>query len=178
MKEKEASNVTKSQISPWLDEYIDCFTFKTKPVTQAFIDRFSMDLAKWAHSDNNALIVSQFYLKKGIAPQTYYRWVNQHPKLKEAHEIAKLCIGNRRELGALNKKLSEAMVTQRQHFYDGDWETDRLRQKQDKIDIGIAIKKLEKGPEERQFTIVQSCFKDHSDETTEPCEKISYTTCV
>lgn len=160
---KQSSNQSDHQISPWLGEYQDCFTFKTKPITQAFIERFARELTEWAYNDNEALIISQFYLGKGISPQTYYRWINQHNTLKEAHETAMLCIGNRREIGALKRKFSEAMVTQRQHAYDAEWNTDRLRDKQDKIDVAVAIKQAEENPGDKNITVVMSCFQKHVD---------------
>jgi len=169
--QKQLSNQSELQVSPWLGEYQDCFTFKIKPVTQAFIERFAADLVKWAYTNNEALIISQFYLGKGISPQTYYRWINQHNTLKEAHETAMLCIGNRREIGALKRQFSEAMVTQRQHAYDTAWEADRVRDKQDKIDVAVAIKQAEKEPEKKNLTVVMSCLKDHS-KTEQTCETI------
>lgn len=157
-----SSNQLNHQVSPWLGEYQDCFTFKIKPVTQSFIERFSADLVKWAYNNNDALIISQFYLGKGISSQTYYRWVNQHSALKEAHETALLCIGNRREIGALKRQFSEAMVVRRQHAYDAEWNADKLRNKQDKIDVAVAIKQAEVHSENKNITVVMSCLKDHS----------------
>lgn len=164
------SNQLDHSVSPWLGEYQDCFTFKIKPITQSFIERFASDLVKWAYNDNEALIISQFYLSKGISPQTYYRWINQHSILKEAHETALLCIGNRREIGALKRKFSETMIARRQHAYDSEWNVDKLRNKQDKIDVAVAIKQAEDlSPEKKNITVVMNCLKDH-EKHPEPCD--------
>ena len=170
--QKQSRNKLDHPASPWLGEYQDCFTFKTKPITQAFIEQFAADLVQWAYSNNEALIISQFYLSKGISPQTYYRWINQHELIKQAHETAMLCIGNRREIGALQRKFSEGMVTQRQHAYDAEWNADRLRDKQDKIDVAVAIKQAEENPEKKNISIVMSCFQQHVD-TNQQCPSTS-----
>jgi len=168
-----ASNKLDHPISPWLGEYQDCFTFKMKPITQSFIERFAADLVKWAYHDKEALIISQFYLGKGISPQTYYRWINQYPALKEAHETSLLAIGNRREIGALKRQFSEAMVTRRQHAYDTEWNADKLRNKQDKIDVAVAIKQADDTPpEKKNLNIIMHCLIDH-EKYPEPCNKKS-----
>lgn len=167
--QNKLSNKIDHPVSSWLDEYQDCFTFKIKPITQLFIERFAADLVKWAYHNDEALIISQFYLGKGVSHQTYYRWINQHNALKEAHETALLCIGNRREIGALKRKFSEAIVTRRQHAYDAEWNADKLRNKQDKIDVAVAIKQAELHAENKNITVVMSCLKDHS-KHSEPCE--------
>ena len=171
--QKQSPNKLKDQPSPWLDEYQDCFSLKMKPITQTFIERFSTDLVKWAMNNNEALIISQFYLSKGISPQTFYRWVNKYDIIKEANEIAKQCIGNRREIGALKRKYSESMVMQRQSAYDPEWEADRLRKNKDKIDTAIAIKRAEEPAREKNLTVVMSCFANHVDKN-EHCESISH----
>jgi len=169
---KQRSSEPKVQASPWLDEYQDCFTLKVKPITQAFIERFSTDLVNWAYNDQDALIISQFYLGKGISPQTFYRWVNKYELIKDANEIAKRCIGNRREIGALKKKYSESMILQRQCAYDPEWEADRLRKNQDKIDGAIAVKRADKDLEEKNMTVIMTCYQGHL-ATEQPCEPIS-----
>lgn len=127
--------------APWFDEYKDCFTFTFKPITQAFVDRFSSELIDWAKNDPKALRIQDFHWNKGIEDKTYYRWCEKHETLAAAHRLALNYIGSRREIGALERKYSEAMVIRTLHNYDPTWELNKQRDKQEKIDIAIATMK-------------------------------------
>ena len=127
--------------SPWLEDYKDCFSFKIQPITQAAIDRLCVDLVTWAKNDINALRIEDFHFSKGICDGTYSRWKNKYENLGIAHKVAMNFLASRRELGALKKQYSETMVLKRQHAYDPEWDKDKQREKQDKIDIAIAVKK-------------------------------------
>lgn len=59
---------TDSAKSKWLEGYTDCFGMKDKPVTEAFLERFSNELITWAKNDPKALKVTQFHLDKNIPP--------------------------------------------------------------------------------------------------------------
>ena len=72
-------------------------------------------------------------------------WKEKFPALKEAQSYALRCIGDRREILALERDISETIMLKRQHAYDPDWAADRKQdrqeQKEDKIQIGIEVAK-------------------------------------
>jgi len=133
MKKKTPHNSTKKKTppkvvrdkdspkSPWLEDYLDCFTFKMSPVTQKFLDRVSNELITWAKTDPDAFKISQFYLDKGFQMKTYYDWVKKYPIMKTAHSQALELIGNRREIGAMQKKLDTNIVSHMMPHYDPQW---------------------------------------------------------
>ena len=127
--------------SVWLEDYLDCFTFKLKPVTEQFIERLAKELFDWAKNDKNALRVSDFCWNKGIPEKTYYKWIKEHEVLQLAHEAAIHFIGSRRENGAINKKYSETIILKSQYKYDSMWAQIRADDKQDKIDVATTISK-------------------------------------
>ena len=55
-----------SKESPWLEDYLDCFVFNYKPVTQMFIERISKELVTWARTNEKAYKVRPFFSEKGI----------------------------------------------------------------------------------------------------------------
>lgn len=106
--------------SPWLEEYRDCFTFKMKPITEAFIDRFSKDIISWAN-DPKSLRISQFFNGKGIPGRTYWGWTEKYEKIKDAHEYALSVIADRREIGALERKYDSGYIANTMVMYDFKW---------------------------------------------------------
>lgn len=142
--------------SPWLEDYKDCFTFKIQPMTEAGIDRICKELVDWAKNNKDALRIQDFHISKGINDSTYCKWKHRHENLKIAHETAMNYLAARREVGALNRKYSESMVIKMQHMYDPKWEEVRQREKQDKIDIAIAVKKatMEMGESKPQVIVL------------------------
>ena len=123
----------------FIGNYKDLRDFKMKPATEGFIDRLALLLMKWSEVDENDYKLNQFFRMQGLAPEQFYDWVLKYPNLKDAHQYAKRCIGDRREINALNRKISETVMLKRQHAYDPEWEEDRQRDKQDKIDVSKAV---------------------------------------
>jgi hypothetical protein len=88
------------KVSKWLEDYLDCFSFTYKPVTEAFINRISSELVTWAKTDTKAYKIRPFFSNKGIAMDTYYSWKAKYPTFAQAYKIALSIIGDRREQGA------------------------------------------------------------------------------
>ena len=105
----------------WFDQYKDFLQGKLIPVSEAFIEQLAKDYTTWATLDETALIMTQFPLSKSIPPETFYDWINRSQCLAQAHAIALTCVGNRRELGGLNKRLSENMVSFTMPSYNKEW---------------------------------------------------------
>lgn len=133
----KSANVTRDKDnakSPWLEDYLNCFSFKLQPVTKAFIEKLAKELIEWAKNNDDALRIADFYWSKGIPDSTYYKWSKEHEILALAHKAALNFIASRREIGALKKKYSETLVMRRQHAYDQEWTESDKYHNQLKID--------------------------------------------
>lgn len=106
--------------SPWLEDYLDCFTFKMKPVTQKFIERISAELIEWAEHSNEAVKLSQFFDAKRIPRDTWNNWV-RYDTFKVAKQLALSILGNKREYAALIRKYEAGTVNFMMPNYDPDW---------------------------------------------------------
>jgi len=103
------------------DEYLDIFTFKTRPVTDEWIEQLAKDLVKWSTEDDEAFKLTQYYRSRGIGSDDMKRWCERSPKLKKAHTVALQALGDRREIGALKKKYDPGMTRTMMPRYDKDW---------------------------------------------------------
>jgi len=110
----------------WID-YMCIYTGSLKPMNAVGIDRLADDIVDWARNDVDALILSEFYLSKGIHGRTWYDWCKRFPRLQMAHDCAKQWLGIRREKGALKGKYSLPMVMYTMPFYDKQWEDETVR---------------------------------------------------
>ena len=127
-KAKKAANKRKPpikeemEVSPWLEDYLDCFHLKYKPVTEKFLERISQEMLSWAKTNEKAYKISQFFSPKHIGYTTYTGWVNKYPQFAAAYNLAKTIIGDRRETGALERKLDAGTVIQMMPKYDPEWQ--------------------------------------------------------
>ena len=110
-----------SKSSPWLEDYMDCFTLQMKPITEAFIHRLSVELMEWAQKDEDAIKLEQFYGPKRIPRSSFDRWANKYEVLGRAKEIAFSYISSRREINTLNRKYDAATNNNMMPKYDKDW---------------------------------------------------------
>ena len=111
---------TEVKASPWLEDYLDLFTFKMKPITEAFTHRFAAELIEWSRQDD-VLILKEFYLDRGIPRNTFYDWVNKYEVIKHAYNTAKERIGARREKGGMMRKFESSIISNSMPIYDADW---------------------------------------------------------
>jgi len=120
IKPKKNPEDQESKVSAWLEDYLDCFTFKMKPVTDMFIERISQELITWASTNPDAIKLTQFFNEKRIPYDTWNAWV-RYPQFKAAKELALSIIGDKREHGGLTKKYDASMVQFMMPKYDQDW---------------------------------------------------------
>ena len=120
---KKSKQKTKVKQKPgaYYEIYKDYFTGRKKPVPKRFIDKLGEDLVEWALKNNNALILTQFFLRKGIGSCTLYDWIKRFPDFKRSCEHAKQLIGNRREIGAITRKYEAGMIRTTMRLYSKDW---------------------------------------------------------
>lgn len=115
---KDNSDITHST---YLEDYLDLFTFKMKPVTEGFIDRLSQELMVWADSsERKRLKLTQFINAKKIPIGTFYRWKERHPNLQAAHQYALSVLGDKREVGVAIREY-DSSILKMMHIYDSDW---------------------------------------------------------
>lgn len=135
------------------EEYQDMLTFKMKPVSDSYIEDMALRLIEWALNNNEAFKLSQFYIAEGIHHSDFHRWLAKNQKLQRAHDIALTAIGNRREIGALKRKLDAGMVSYTMAHYDTSWKELaewRSKLKQPEGDSGkTQIVVIEKFPENK-----------------------------
>jgi len=107
------------KVGDW-EDYLNTNTFQMYPSNGSSKDRLAVELIEWSKLKTSYKI-SQFYIDKGILEETYYRWVASHENLSIAHKIALVNLGNRREIGAIERKLEPSIVKFTMPLYDKDW---------------------------------------------------------
>jgi|GEM_PF-1525129 len=138
------------EVSPWLEDYLDCFQGKYKPVTQAFLERIGQEMVIWAKTEERAYKIAPFFDNKHIGFQTYTSWAKKYPNFGAAYNLAKSIIGTRREYGSLERKLDSGTVLYNMHAYDPEWKEAReyhssLRQietKNQNSDVNVYMNKF------------------------------------
>jgi hypothetical protein len=104
-----------------LDTFINYKTMLQEPLTTTNLERLCRDLTAWAMGDENALKVTQFLEGRGINQRTWTRWVAKYEILAEANDFAMMCIGTRREIGLITRKLDSQSTTVSMLLYDPQW---------------------------------------------------------
>lgn len=108
------------KLSVWLEDYMDLFSFKLKPVTQGFIDRLAHELNEWSKQEDS-LVLRDFYDSKDIPRDAFYRWIDKYPELQEAFKVAKGRISSRREKGGMTRKFDPSFIINSMPMYDSEW---------------------------------------------------------
>lgn len=97
------------------------------PGNQEHRERLKYTLLKWAEQDNSLDIV-QFCMEFKISRQTLYDLVKNHEDFKYVFDEAKLWLGCRRRVGAINRKYTD-IVFRDMYRYDSEWrEVDQYNQ--------------------------------------------------
>lgn len=162
-----------SKESPWLEDYMDCFHFKVKPVTEMFLERISQELIMWAEKETKQYKIAPFFDEKRIAYDTYTRWAKKYPQFGAAYQLAKSILGTRREYGALERKLDAGTVINMMPHYDPEWKemtkfrTDLKAQANENANTGTQFVVMEK------FTLPDKKESQAQESTDEPREAVS-----
>jgi len=107
--------------SKWIADYQDCFTFKMKPITEAFINRFTNEMVTWAETNEDALFMGKFLRAKGISRWTLYEWVQKYHDIKQAYDTCLWILGERREHGAIIRKYDSSTIAATMPHYSTEW---------------------------------------------------------
>lgn len=100
----------------WL-EYRELGSWKMKPYCEETVRRAASQLVEWARNDEDALVIDEWHLVRGIGSPTYDRWKKKYSFFQEAHDNAKYLIGLRREKGTIKGKYSDTAVNRTQPAY-------------------------------------------------------------
>lgn len=151
-KQKTNKHSTKSltETKKWYDEYPDVYAFKTTPVSEVLLDRLFQELLDWAESNEDALKITEFFLRKRIGSDTVARFRARDKKYDDAYNHALQLIGNRREIGALKRKLDSGIVAYTMAHYDPSWV--KL------AEWRAALKKESEGQQGNNITVVMETF--------------------
>lgn len=95
--------------------------WKDHPVSDVFLSKLAEELATWAKEDDTALKIDTFLIWQGISWESFTRWVERSDELKRALAFARMCIGERRELGGLRKIYDTSMIMRSMPMYDKHW---------------------------------------------------------
>ncbi len=131
----------KSKKLTWYEKYRNLNSWREKPVSVAFIEFLGKELMEWSDRDD-AYKIGQFLRPKGISREVFLCWVEKYDSLKEAYNFTLSAIGDRREIGALKKELSEKTVHFTQSHYSATWRKAEERQAKLRKDSGDGDKEI------------------------------------
>src|SRR5207249_8710549 len=107
----------------------DNFCFKTwrmRPVSIDYLERLAKQLMDWFNTadDLKKIKINQFLELNGINWQSYLRWLDKCPLLKETNDYVTGLIGNLREQKLLDKKdgWNERPLMFVHHLYCSKWD--------------------------------------------------------
>lgn len=112
------SNGTKIEV---LEEYYNYDSMKLIPITNATLRRLIENGIKWAREVDDAIKLSQFQDKNGIAKRSWQRWREAYKWFDEGTEQILTILGNKRELGLITRKYEPGSIIFMMPHYDDDW---------------------------------------------------------
>jgi hypothetical protein len=141
---KKSKNNTNEEKKPrvvCLEEYHNYRYHKKDFITNTMLDRLGQELIEWAYATDSekGIKIKQFLALKGIHDKTWNDWCTKYPSLREAHDYAKMILGNRREEGAITKKWDVGVFNFMQPMYDED----HMKMLKDREDLKKSADELE-----------------------------------
>jgi hypothetical protein len=103
------------------EEYRNMLTCKRTPISEKGMRMFADEMVQWAITDEKAIRIEAFHLKKGIQSKIYYEWLSKYEDLREAHDHAMNIIGMRTYDKAFNRQAAENIFKHMQYMYDDGW---------------------------------------------------------
>lgn len=99
---------------------LDIKTMRQRPVSMAYLEQLALKLVEWVNTKKE-VIIDEFLQQEGYSYGAFKRFRNRCPKLEEAYQYAKMCIGNKRERGALYNKMNANIVMKSMPNYSERW---------------------------------------------------------
>lgn len=100
------------------------FSWRDMPISEARINKIAEELIEWPNLNPDAKSITKFYMDKKISPGTWYKWVDKHPALREAENIALHIIGERLWGKAVEKQYDWKAVHWRLHRHGKEFRED------------------------------------------------------
>ena len=124
-KTKPIKHTTPKEVKPKKLNYditfsLDIKTMRQRPISKAFIEQLAAKLIQWV-SNEKQVIIDEFLQEIGFSAETFGEFRKRCPKLEEAYQYAKMCIGNKREKCGLYNKMNAAMVMKSMPSYSKRW---------------------------------------------------------
>jgi hypothetical protein len=121
-KAKTLNSTTKAEVLDKItDWHHDIFSWRQKPVSEAFINNLCEQMIVWINTDQEALLFEEFLHKKNLLDTTFMDWAKKWPKLEMAHQYVLRAIGIRREKMALRGEINQSLVAFVQPHYSKVW---------------------------------------------------------
>lgn len=115
------SNTVNKKVAKNVPQTRDIFYFRQNPVPDDYLNVLAKEYVTWACDNDEAYKASQFRTLKKILGSTWMSWLARSETLMEAHLFVLQVIGDRREIGALTKKLDSSIVSSMMPYYDPEW---------------------------------------------------------
>ena len=119
--DKNRKEIEKKPKVVCLAEYFNFRSFKKEFITNTMLDRLAQELIAYVEGNEEVLKIKDFLAFKGIPEKVWGDWIVKYEILREAHNHAKMILGNRRERGILTRKLVEGSTAFMMPMYDEDW---------------------------------------------------------
>ena len=111
----KATNGQKSDTPP--KNFKEYFFFRSKPLNDSQLEQLAEQYLHWAEHNDKALKVSQFLTANRISWEDFYLWQERSKALKQAHKWVLAILGDRREIGALERKYDASIVNRTLSYY-------------------------------------------------------------
>lgn len=92
-------------------------SWRIVPLTADGAERLAMKLFEWCTTNDDVLCFDEFLVQHRLSFNTYYKWLDKFPVLKEMHTWALMFLGARREKGALKNQLNPLVVKFTMPYY-------------------------------------------------------------
>lgn len=137
---------------PW-EDYLCALSFKTKPVNEAFLDKFALDWVEAARKDTKYINIWSYPVTTaGLFEDTVFKWMERNENVKSAHAYVKSLCKVRRDIGAAFRELDSSWIARTMPLYGNEYKDleewrNKLREKVEGANSGPQIVVIEKYPE-------------------------------
>jgi len=144
------------------EDYYCTYSFKRKPISEAYIDSLCLRQKKFADYDGDSegkgasLRHEDFLDSEGISPQDYYRFKAKFIQLQASHEYCLRRLASRREIGSLTRRYDSGSVFKTLAHYCPIYSEQQQ----------ITAKLRDQEAEARQIIVIESFPQEDNKQTT------------
>ena len=121
-------------------------SWRLVPLSQSGVNNLIETLYTWVDTNIDALCFEEFLKDNKLSPTTYYKWIDKHSDLKEAHQYVLMSLGIKREKGAITRKYDSSFIQQSMPIYSPAWKK--------VIEWRESIKKPKEDDDKRNITVI------------------------